>query len=82
MSKKIMLGVTGSIAAYKSADIARELVRTGNEVFVVMTKNATRFIHPLTLETLTGNKVYVDMFEDEDHTRVTHIKIATNLTCF
>lgn len=82
MSKKIMLGVTGSIAAYKSADIARELVRTGNEVFVVMTKNATKFISPLTLETLTGNKVYVDMFEDEDHTRVTHIKIATEFDLF
>jgi len=82
MSKKIMLGVTGSIAAYKSADIARELVRTGYEVFVVMTKNATKFISPMTLETLTGNKVYVDMFDDEDHTKVTHIKIATEFDLF
>ncbi len=82
MSKKIMLGVTGSIAAYKSADIARELVRTGHKVFVVMTKNATQFISPLTLETLTGNKVYVDMFDDEDHTKVTHIKIATEFDLF
>lgn len=77
MSKRILLGVTGSIAAYKSADIARELVHTGHDVFVVMTENATKFIPPLTLETLTGNRVYVDMFRDEDHTEVTHIKLAT-----
>lgn len=77
MKKKIVLGVTGSIAAYKSADIASGLVRTGYDVQVVMTSNAARFITPLTLETLTKNKVYVDMFEDEDHSQVTHINLAT-----
>lgn len=77
MGKRVLLGVTGSIAAYKSAEIASGLVKTGYEVSVVMTKNATKFITPLTLETLTKNKVYVDMFEDEDHRQVTHIALAT-----
>jgi len=77
MKKMITLGVTGSIAAYKGADIASGLVRMGYDVHVVMTKNATKFIAPLVFETLTKNKVYVDMFEDEDHSRVTHIYLAT-----
>jgi phosphopantothenoylcysteine decarboxylase/phosphopantothenate--cysteine ligase len=77
MKKMITLGVTGSIAAYKAADIASGLVRTGYDVHVVMTANAAKFITPLVFETLTKNKVYVDMFEDEDHTRVTHIYLAT-----
>lgn len=76
-NKKVMLGVTGSIAAYKSAEIAGGLVRTGYNVHVVMTSNAARFITPLTLETLTKNRVYVDMFKDEDHSEVTHIALAT-----
>lgn len=77
MNKKILLGITGSIAAYKSADIASGLVGMGYDVQVVMTSNAVRFISPLTLETLTKNKVYVDMFDDEDHSQVTHINLAT-----
>ncbi len=77
MKKKIVLGVTGSIAAYKSADIASTLVRMGYNVQVVMTSSAAKFIAPLTFEALTKNKVYVDMFEDEDHDKVTHIALAT-----
>ena len=77
MKKKIVLGVTGSIAAYKSAEIASRLVRMGYNVQVVMTSSAAKFIAPLTFEALTKNKVYVDMFEDEDHDKVTHIALAT-----
>lgn len=77
MKKKIVLGVTGSIAAYKSAEIASGLVRMGYNVQVVMTSSAAKFIAPLTFEALTKNKVYVDMFEDEDHDKVTHIALAT-----
>jgi len=77
MNKKILLCITGSIAAYKSADIASKLISNGYDVYVVMTHNATKFISPMVFETLTKNKVYVDLFKDEDHTHVTHISYAT-----
>jgi phosphopantothenoylcysteine decarboxylase/phosphopantothenate--cysteine ligase len=77
MNKKILLGVTGSIAAYKSADLVSRLMQTGYDVTVVMTANAARFITPLTLEALSKNKVYVDMFDDEEHSGITHISLAT-----
>lgn len=53
--KTVILGVTGSIAAYKSASLASMLVKQGAEVHVIMTQNATNFIHPITFETLTGS---------------------------
>lgn len=77
MKRKILLGITGSIAAYKGAEIASGLAQAGYDVRVVMTKHSVKFITSLTLETLTKNKVYVDMFDDEDHTQVTHISLAT-----
>lgn len=77
MSKKITLGVTGSIAAYKAAELASALTREGHDVHIVLTRNAASFISPLTFETLTRNKVYCDMFADEDHTQVTHIDLGT-----
>ena len=55
-SKTVVLGVTGSIAAYKIANLASSLVKKGANVHVIMTKNATNFINPITFETLTGNK--------------------------
>ncbi len=64
--KKILLGITGSIAAYKAALLARELQRRGAVVRVVMTPSATEFITPLTLATLTGHKVYSDFTENKD----------------
>ncbi|MFZ8836400.1 MAG: bifunctional phosphopantothenoylcysteine decarboxylase/phosphopantothenate--cysteine ligase CoaBC [Flavobacteriales bacterium] len=64
--KKILLGISGSIAAYKSAFLARELQRRGAEVKVVMTPSATEFITPLTLATLTNHRVYSDFTEDKD----------------
>src|SRR6478752_7727732 len=63
--KKILLGITGSIAAYKSAFLVRLLVRAGAEVKVIMTPSATDFISKLTLSTLSRNKVLVDLFDEE-----------------
>ena len=74
--KNIILGVTGSIAAYKAADIANKLTKAGNSVHVVMTKAAEQFITPLTFMTLTKNKVYTDMFALDDPSRVAHISLT------
>ena len=67
--KRILLGVTGSIAAYKSAVLARELQRRGATVRVVMTPGAIDFITPLTLATLTDHPVYSDFTENKDSKR-------------
>ena len=64
-NKKIILGVCGSIAAYKSAYLLRELQRKGSEVKVVMTPSAAKFVAPLTFSTLSNNQVFVDMFSNE-----------------
>ena len=61
--KKIVLGVCGSIAAYKAAELARAFKKLGADVTCVLTRNGARFITALTLQTLTGNKVYEDMFD-------------------
>ncbi len=61
--RKIIIGITGGIAAYKIPELVRIFVKTGHDVRVAMTKNATRFIAPLTLETLSKNRVITDMFE-------------------
>jgi phosphopantothenoylcysteine decarboxylase/phosphopantothenate--cysteine ligase len=63
--KKILLGVTGSIAAYKSALIVRQLVKSGAEVKVIMTPAAKDFITPLTLSTLSKNPVSIDLFQND-----------------
>lgn len=76
--KNIVLGVTGSIAAYKSADIVSSLTKLGYSVTVVMTKAATEFITPLTLQTLSKNKVYVDVFQEDCPSEVKHITLAQN----
>ncbi|MDB9823404.1 bifunctional phosphopantothenoylcysteine decarboxylase/phosphopantothenate--cysteine ligase CoaBC [Deltaproteobacteria bacterium] len=70
--KKIIVGVTGGIAAYKAAELVRIFVKAGAEIRVAMTVNATRFIAPLTLEALSGNKVVWDMFAPETHP-ISHI---------
>jgi len=74
--KKIVLGVTGSIAAYKAAELARECVRRGAAVKVVMTKHATEFITPLTFQTLTGHVTYSDMFSPAQDYSLAHISLA------
>ena len=61
--KHIVLGITGSIAAYKIANLARMLMKLHSTVHVLMTRNAANFIHPITLETLTQNKVLIDTFD-------------------
>jgi phosphopantothenoylcysteine decarboxylase/phosphopantothenate--cysteine ligase len=74
--KKIVLGVTGGIAAYKAAELTRELVRKGADVRVVMTRNAAEFIAPLTFGTLSGNPVYADMFASVEDHNLAHISLA------
>lgn len=74
--KCVVLGITGGIAAYKMANVASALRKTGAEVRVIMTKNATQFITPLTFETLTGQKCMVDTFDRDFKFEVTHIETA------
>ena len=76
--KRVLLGVTGSIAAYKAVDILRRLKEQGAEVRVVMTKNAARFISPLTFETLSGKRVLCDEFQDWEQDSIGHIDVAAN----
>ena len=73
---KIVLGITGGIAAYKAAELTRELVRNGSEVSVIMTDNASKFITPLTLETLSGNQVFTDMFARIRDFQISHVSLA------
>ena len=74
--KTVVLGVTGSIAAYKIANLASMLVKLHCDVHVIMTKNAMNFIHPLTFETLTGNRCLVDMFDRNFKYNVEHVSLA------
>ena len=72
----ILLGVTGSIAAYKAADITSRLTKLGHNVDVVLTESGSRIITPITLQTLSKNKVYTDMFEEITPNEVKHISLA------
>ena len=74
--KTVLLGVTGSIAAYKIASLASALKKRHADVHVLMTENATNFINPITFETLTGNKCLVDTFDRNFQFQVEHISIA------
>lgn len=74
--KTVLLGVTGSIAAYKIASLASALKKKGANVIVLMTENATNFINPITFETLTGNKCLVDTFDRNFKFSVEHVSIA------
>ena len=74
--KRIVLGVTGSIAAYKSCDIISSLRALGHEVKVIMSHDAGYFITPLTLQTLSGNKVIADMFELPEDWDIRHTSLA------
>lgn len=76
MKKKIVVGVTGGIACYKAVEIVNELVKKECEVDVIMTKNATKFITPLTFQTLSHNKVVIDMFDEIDKWDTKHITLA------
>ena len=72
----IVLGVTGSIAAYKAADIISRLKKLGHNVDVILTESGSRIITPLTLQTMSKNKVYMDMFEEITPKEVKHISLA------
>jgi phosphopantothenoylcysteine decarboxylase / phosphopantothenate---cysteine ligase len=74
--KKIVLGVTGGISAYKAAELARALIKEGARVKVIMTKSAMEFITPLTLQTLSGDMVYTDMFVPTAQYDMAHISLA------
>ncbi len=74
--KTVVLGVSGSIAAYKIANLASMLVKQHADVTVIMTKNATNFINPITFETLTGNKCLVDTFDRNFQYSVEHVALA------
>ncbi len=74
--KTVLLGVTGSIAAYKIASLASMLVKNHARVHVIMTKNATNFINPITFESLTGNKCLVDTFDRNFEFQVEHVSLA------
>ncbi|MCL2560192.1 MAG: bifunctional phosphopantothenoylcysteine decarboxylase/phosphopantothenate--cysteine ligase CoaBC [Turicibacter sp.] len=80
--KVIVLGVTGGIAAYKSAQLASNLLKKGYDVHVVMTKNATEFVTPLTFEVLTNNKVAVDTFDRNFDYNVNHVSLAKKADLF
>ena len=75
-NKNILLGVCGGIAAYKIADLASRLKKRGANVRVVMTKNATNIINPITFENLTGNRCMVDTFDRNFQFKVEHISLA------
>ena len=81
-NKTVVLGVTGSIAAYKMANVASMLVKLHADVHVIMTKNATNFINPITFETLTGNKCLVDTFDRNFQFNVEHVALAKRADIF
>ena len=74
--KNIILGISGSVAAYKACDIANILTKEGHAVHVIMTRAARKFITPLTFQTLTKNKVYTDLFDEIIYEEVRHISLA------
>ncbi|MCI8646438.1 MAG: bifunctional phosphopantothenoylcysteine decarboxylase/phosphopantothenate--cysteine ligase CoaBC [Firmicutes bacterium] len=72
----VLLGVTGSIAAYKAAEITSRLTKQGCNVDIILTESGSKFITSLTLQTLSKNKVYMDMFEEITPSEVKHISLA------
>ena len=80
--KNIVIGVTGGIAAYKVCYVVSALKKSGANVFVIMTKNATEFVRPLTYETLSGNRVIVDTFDRDFEWEVEHVSLAKKADLF
>lgn len=80
--KKVILGVSGSIAAYRAADLARELMRAGCEVHVCLTDAAQQFVTPILFETLTGHPCLVDTFHEPERGRMAHIDLARQADLF
>ena len=80
--KNVLIGISGGIAAYKTAQLVSALSKTGADVEVIMTENAAKFISPLTFETLTGNKCYTDTFDRDFEFDVEHIALAKKADVF
>lgn len=80
--KTIILGVCGSIAAYKAADLTSKLTKQGHQVFVVMTESATQFVGAMTFQTLSRNPVTSGVFDERDSWRPTHIDLADRADLF
>ena len=76
INKQILLGITGGIAAYKSAELCRLLIKAGAEVRVVMTSAACEFITPLTMQALSGNRVHIELLDEEAEAAMGHIELA------
>jgi phosphopantothenoylcysteine synthetase/decarboxylase len=76
MSKNLVLGITGSIAAYKAADLTSQLTKQGCDVHVIMTADALRFITALPFKTLSRHPVVTDLYDEEEGWKPTHIKLA------
>lgn len=75
MKRTIILGITGSIAAYKAADIANNLVKLEYDVHAVMTKSGASLITPLTMQALTKNRVFVDVLQEDDPSEIVHVSL-------
>ena len=75
-NKHILLGITGGIAAYKCAELARLFIKAGAQVRVVMTRAATEFVTPLTMQALTSNRVHIDLLDAEAEAGMGHIELA------
>lgn len=75
-NKRILLGITGGIAAYKCAELTRLLIKAGADVRIVMTRSATEFITPLTMQALSGNRVHLDLLDIEAEAAMGHIELA------
>ena len=75
-NKRILLGITGGIAAYKCAELSRLFIKAGAEVRVVMTRAATEFVTPLPMQALTGNRVHLDLLDTEAEAAMGHIELA------
>ena len=74
--KKILLGVTGGIAAYKACSLVNYFIKEGADVKVIMTTSAKEFVTPLTFQALTNHAVYINMFQTINHEEVEHISLA------
>ena len=81
-SRTVVLGVCGSIAAYKAADLTSQLTKRGHHVFVVLTQNATQFVGAMTFQTLSRNPVTSGVFDERDSWRPTHIDLADRADLF
>ncbi|WP_199153630.1 bifunctional phosphopantothenoylcysteine decarboxylase/phosphopantothenate--cysteine ligase CoaBC [Chromobacterium sp. ASV23] len=81
-AKRILLGISGGIAAYKSAELTRLLVKAGHQVEVVMTESATRFVTPATFQALSGHTVYTDLWDPRPSNAMAHIELSRRADVF